>query len=557
MAAAGLIGVVAGCGEVTDRSAAADGAPHGSWFEDVTSAVGLDFVHESGATGQLLLPEIMGGGAALFDSDGDGDLDLYLVNGNTLAAEAPVPPPVNRLYRQEAGGRFTDVTAESGLGDTGLGMGVAIGDIDNDGDADVYVTNYGPDVLYRNRGDGTFEPVTGVGADGWSCSAAFVDYDRDGWLDLYVTRYVAFDPKRRCFNSAGRPDYCGPKVFTPVADVLLRNTGLGEFVDVSEQAGIASVAAAGLGVVCEDLDGDGLVDIYVANDAYPNHLWINAGDGTFRDDAVMLGAAYNLHGMSEAGMGVIASDLNNDALPDLFVTHLSDETNTLYRNLGPGFLDVTGASGLGESSVRYTGFGVAALDVELDGDADLLVANGRVNRLEPLDGAWMEPPWDVLAEPNLAYVNGPDGVFTPACGPAAAFCRPIEISRGLAVGDIDADGDLDVLVANIQGPARLYRNEAPRRGHWLSVRAVDPRLSRDALGATITLICSDDRFVQTTRRASSYLSSGDPRAHYGLGDVTRVQRIEVAWPDGVREAFPGTDVDRMVILDRGSGKDLP
>ncbi len=287
---------------------------------------------------------------------------------------------------------------------------------------------------------------------------------------------------------------------------------------------------------------------------------MNVGDGTFRDDAVTLGAAYNVHGLPEAGMGIAVGDLDNDGLFDLFVTHLSFETNTHYRNLGPGvgFEDVTGESGLGDSSLRwFTGFGVAAFDIELDGDADVIVANGRVNRLEPLTDSWMAPPWDVLAEPNLAYLNGGDGVFASADRAVGVFCRPIEITRGLAAGDIDADGDLDVLIANIQGPARLYRNEAPRRGHWLRVRVVDQELRRDAIGATITLVCGNRRLVQTARRASSYLSSGDPRVHYGLGDTDRVDRIEVAWPDGTRESFPGTDVDRMVVLARGSGRSLP
>ena len=536
------------------------------WLTEITSESGLDFVHESGATGALHTPEIMGAGAALWDFDNDGDLDVYLVNGNhTLPDARAAEGPTNRLYRQEADGRFTDVTAESGLGDSGYGMGVAIGDIDNDGLKDVYVSNYGPDRLYRNRGDGTFEDITeaaGIDVDGWSCSVAFFDYDRDGFLDLYVTQYVAYDPRERCYDRAGRLDYCGPKEFPPVSDVLLHNNGnpaAPGFTDVSAKAGIASVAAAGLGVVCEDLNDDGWPDVYVANDAYANNLWLNQHDGTFRDAAVVMGAAYNLHGQPEAGMGVLAADLNNDTAPDLFVTHLRVETNTHYRNLGggAGFADVTGETGLGASSMVFTGFGVAALDIELDGDLDLVVANGRVNRLDPLPGASVEPPWDLLAEPNLFYLNDGRGRFELLDGPVASFCSPIEITRGLVVGDVDSDGDLDLLITNIHGPVRLYRNDAPRRGHWLIVSAIDPRLRRDAVGARITVVSGGRRLVRTIASTSSYLSSCDPRAHFGLGSVDRVDRIEVRWPDGRQERFRGTEVDRRVRLLRGAGESMP
>ncbi|MCH7572182.1 MAG: VCBS repeat-containing protein, partial [Planctomycetes bacterium] len=367
-AGAAFLCFVSGCRDESSPAPAENSRPP-QWFTEITTDVGLDFIHETGATGELHLPEIMGGGCAMFDFDHDGDLDIYLITANDTLPEAGIADhPVNRLYRQEADGRFTDVTAESGLGDGGYGMGVAIGDIDNDGHPDVYVTNYGPDRLYRNRGDGTFEDVTeaaGIDVDGWSCSAAFFDYDRDGFLDLYVTRYVDFDPRKRCSDAAGRPDYCSPKVFGPVADVLLHNNGdpgTPGFTDVSEQAGIASAAAAGLGVVCEDFNQDGWPDVYVANDLYANHLWINQGDGTFRDMAVIMGAAYNLHGQPEAGMGVVAADFHGHGQLVWFMTHLPTEINTLYRNLGGdvGFEDVTGSAGLGASSMEYTGFGTAA-----------------------------------------------------------------------------------------------------------------------------------------------------------------------------------------------------
>ncbi|MCZ6811131.1 MAG: CRTAC1 family protein [Planctomycetota bacterium] len=555
-----------GCTDHAESPSDAIQAPAAQWFTEITTTVGLDFVHETGATGELYMPEVIGPGAALFDFDNDGDLDIYLVNGNRGLPDAVVEQtPTNRLYRQDPNGRYVDVTAESGLGDGGYGMGVAIGDIDNDGDADVYVTNYGPDRLYRNRGDGTFEDITesaGIDVPGWSCSAVFLDYDRDGFLDLYVTQYVEFDPDLHCFDQAGRRDYCGPKSFTPIHDVLLHNNGGSGgpgFTDVSEEAGIASVAAAGLGVVCDDLNDDGWIDIYVANDAYPNHLWLNQRNGTFREAALMMGTAYSLHGQPEAGMGVVAADFDNDSRVDLFVTHLRVETNTHYRNLGRGvgFDDVTGETGLAASSMEYTGFGTAALDVELDGDLDLVVANGRVNRVDPRPDASIDPPWNLLAEPNLFYLNDGQGRFELIERPVASLCGLIEITRGLAIGDIDSDGDLDILISNVQGPARLYRNTTPRNGHWLIVRAVDPSLRRDAIGARVTVLCNGQRQVRTIARGFGYLSSSDSRAHFGLGDVDRVDRIEVRWPDGARETFPATDVDRVVQVTRGTGKRQP
>lgn len=388
-----------------------------TWLVDVTAERGPHFTHETGATGKLLMPEIMTSGVALFDYDGDGDLDLYFTNGNFELSGAPERGrPVNRLYRLEADGRYVDATDGSGLGDAGYGMGVAVGDVDNDGDVDLYLTQYGSDRLYVNRGDGTFEDATeaaGIDVDGWSSSAVFFDFDRDGWLDLYVARYVRYEPDRKCTDVAGRPSYCSPQVFRPEHDVLLRNAGDGSFIDVTEAAGIRASLGAGLGVVAQDFDQDGWVDVYVANDAHANHLWINKWDGTFRDEAMQRGVAYSMDGQAEAGMGVVAADFDNDLDLDLFVTHLDRETNTLYRNRGNGrsFEDVTGPSGLASSSRTLTGFGTTAFDLELDGDLDLVVVNGRVTRGRPRAASRVGPPWDAFAEPNLIYVNDGDAHF--------------------------------------------------------------------------------------------------------------------------------------------------
>ena len=546
-------------GRQAARQSGSGGGPAVQWFKDITLESGLDFVHETGATGALLFPEIMASGAALFDYDNDGDLDIYLTNG-ARAFDRSRADLTNKLYRQAPDGRFSDVTAESGLGDIGYGMGVAIGDIDNDGDADVYCTNYGPDRLYRNRGDGTFEDATasaGIQVDGWGGSAVFFDYDRDGFLDLFVTRYVQGDPAKFCFDSAGRRDYCGPKSFVPAHDILLHNNGDGTFSDVTDQAGISALEANGLGVISEDFNLDGWPDLYVANDATPNHLWVNQKDGTFRDDALMLGVAYNMHGQPEAGMGVLAADFDNDLDFDLFMTHLQNESNTLYLNLGwdRGFDDASTSKGLASSSVPYTGFGTVALDVELDGDLDLFVANGRVVVSKSLGGAQLQSSWHMLAEPNLFYLNRGDGSFALSGAETASLCEPLEIGRGLAVGDIDRDGDLDILLSNLQGPARLYRNEAPRQGHWITVRAIDPRLKRDAIGAVVTVSAGGRKQMRSISRGYSYLSSSEPRAHFGLGRTEQIDYIDVRWPDGLLERFTVQKADRAVTLLRGTGKE--
>jgi hypothetical protein len=513
---------------------------------------------------------MMGGGVAVFDADEDGDLDLYFVTGGPGLRRPPTPgDPVNRLFLQGADGRFTDATEGSGLADPGYGTGVAVGDFDNDGHEDVFVAKIGAGRLFRGRGDGTFEDVTGrAGIPGgggevdpdlnWSSSAAFCDVDRDGWLDLYVVGYVVFDRAVECTDRAGRPEYCGPDSFEDRVDTLLHNQGDGTFRDVTREAGIDAVTGAGLGVVCEDFDDDGRVDVYVANDGDPNQLWVNQGDGTFIDDALIMGASVNAAGLAEAGMGVVAADFDNDADFDIFLTHLREETNTLYRNLGAGagFEDHTARSGLGAGSAPYTGFGTAPIDLDLDGDLDLVIVNGRVTRGDRLTDALPEP-WNDYAEPNLVYRNDGDR-FRLLEREARPFTEPIEVGRGLATGDLDGDGDLDVVITNIGSPAHLYRGEPPP-GRWLLVDAFDPRLRRRALGARVRVEAEGRSQVRTIQGARSYLSSSDPRAHFGFGpgdgarDGGTVDAIVVRWPDGLEETFPAAAMNQAITLRRGEG----
>jgi len=527
-------------------------------FDEVAAAIGVDFVHDNGAAGAYSMPEIMAGGVAVFDYDGDGALDLYFVQSGAV-----VPPPgkaaanaPDRLFRNRGDGTFRDATGGSGLGDRGYGMGAAVGDIDNDGDLDLFVSNYGPDSLYRNDGHGRFTDVTGawgVGDPEWSASATFCDYDRDGFLDLYVTRYLAFDPSRECAQQGGRRDYCGPTVFPGVHDLLYRNDSGTRFVDRSVAVGLASVEDAGLGVVCDDLDDDGWPDFYVANDADPNNLWINQRDGTFVDDAVLMGAAFNRTGTAEAGMGVVAADADGDLALDLFVTNLIEETNAFYRNLGPaGFDDVTASVGLGVGSMDLTGFGVAFLDLENDGDLDAAVVDGAVKRRpSPWDPA-ATGFWKDYAEPNLLFANDGGGMFAEIAAPP--FTGTGAVSRAIVPGDLDRDGDLDLVTTTLDGPARIYRNDGGTAGSWISIAAVDPRLERDAVGAKVTIHAGARTFVRYASPAGGYLSASPPRIHLGLGTIEQVDGFAVRWPDGFEESFAGGPARCEVRLVRGEGK---
>jgi hypothetical protein len=547
-----LLGLCSACAPSV-APPAADTPAGPPWFRDVTQEVGLDFLHDAGPLGDFFMPQIMGAGAALFDFDNDGRLDIYL-----LQTAGPGSSSTNRLFRQTETGRFVDVSAGSGLDIAGYCTGVAVADVNNDGRPDVLVTQYGGLRLFLNNGNGTFRDVTeafGLDSVLWGTSAAFLDYDRDGWLDLVVANYVAYDPAVLCYDSVGKRDYCHPRQF-PVSGVrLYRNLHGRRFEDVTVKAGLDRPRGPALGVVGFDLDGDGWPDILVANDGQPNHLWINRKDGTFAEEAVRRGIAFDAVGRTPANMGIAVGDVAGNGLADVFITHLTEETNTLWVQ-GPAglFRDRTLATGLVGSHLRGTGFGTALLDLDHDGALDLAVVNGRVYHGKPVPGATLGAYWNAYAERNRLFQGDGKGNFRDISAEGSALCGAPGVHRGLAYGDIDGDGGIDLLVTAVAGRARLYRNVVPNRGHWLMVRAVDPALKRDAVGAEIVVRAGERRWVRWINPGSSYQCSNDQRAHFGLGTATRVDTVRVRWPDGKEETFPGGDVDRQVILNKGERK---
>jgi hypothetical protein len=516
------------------------------FFTDITQQSKLNFVHDPRVGGKYFFPEVMGSGCALFDYDNDNDLDIYLISGAQ-----------NHLYQQKDDGTFEDVTNSSGLGDTGFGMGVAIADIDNDGDLDVFVSNYGPDQLYRNEGNGTFSNIaqqSGIQTDGWSTSAVFFDYDRDGFLDLYIARYIKMNPAVICTDRAGRKEYCGPDGYEADPDLLYRNNGNGTFTNVSASSGIERHPGKGLGVVTGDFNFDGYIDIYVANDRELNNLWINLKNGTFQDSALPLGVALNALGRAEASMGVAVGDVNQDGKPDLFVTNLRDETNTLYLNNGAlGFKDESVSSGLGLPSLPFTGFGTGFFDFNQDGNLDVAVVNGRVTRGALLTKNQPLKYWGPYMEPSLLFENLANGRFKNVSANAGSFTFGLQNARGLAFGDIDNDGDIDLLVNNCGGPAHLFRNDFTPKGHWILIRAFDPALKRDAYGARITVNAAGKNLTRWVNPGYSYLSSNDPRVHFGLGSAISSD-IQILWPDGKNESFGSVKADQILTLRKGSGQ---
>ena len=578
-----LLLLSAGCAAESGGIAGANGRPSasestdlaaGEWFTDEAAASGLDFIHFNGATGRFHYPELVPPGVGLFDYDNDGDLDVYLVQGRMLDADltlddALIPPagsrPLSgRLYRNDLeigpdGARllqFTDVTADSGIEADGYGLGIAAADVNNDGWTDLFLTNYGPDALYLNRGDGTFTEASGewgLGPTaGFGVSAAFLDYDRDGWLDLYVGHNVDYTLESgiECGTLADARDYCPPETYGGTPDHLYRNTGDGRFVDVSETALVGGRFGPALGVSTADLDGDGWIDIYVANDGTENLLWMNQGDGTFRDTGLLSGAALSEMGMTEASMGVDAGDFDNDGDEDLFMTHLNGQGNNLYVNDGSGtFEDRSTGSGLGAGSLAYTGWGTTWFDFDNDGWLDLLVVNGTITALPGRPAGQF--PYD---QRRTLFRNLGDGRFADVTDQAGAAFAVSETGRGAAFGDVDNDGDIDVLVGNDAGPVRLLVNQVGERRHWLGLRLAGVG-RRDMLGARVAVV--RDGVATLWRRArsdGSYASANDPRVLVGLGDSDARPTVRVQWPNGTVEEWRDVEIDGWTTLRAGEGE---
>ncbi len=562
-----LLTACGGCGTPAATAPEAEASP--PWFLDVTGAVGLDFLHASAPpnTSPYFMPRMTGAGGALFDFDNDGRLDVFLVQSVPAGVR-----PGHRLYRQRDDGTFADVTAGSGIdGPAGYGQGAAVGDVNNDGLPDLLVTEFGGARLFLNRGNGKFADVTkDAGLDNplWATSAAFFDFDRDGRLDLIIANYLEYDPTKPCALKGGQPEFCGPSSFPGTVAKLFRNLGpvqkpgfskepgvWGGFEDVTLKSGLGRLSGPGLGVVCADFDGDRWPDVLVANDGKPNHLWVNQRNGTFKEEAVLRGLAFNGMGQALANMGIALGDADGDGLFDIFVTHLTEETHTLWKQGPRGqFRDHTAAGRLGGGGSRSTGFGTLLGDFDNDGDDDLAVANGRVTRAGAPANDALGPFWTWYAERNHLYAND-GGKFRDLSAANGPLCGTPGMSRGLACGDLDNDGGLDLLVTATDAPARLYRNAAPDRGRWLIVRCVDPACGgRDAYGAEVTVRAGGRHGVRWLNPGYSYLCGNDPRAHFGLGGAEKVAAVEVVWPDGSEEVFPGGPAGRVLVVRKGEGQ---
>lgn len=582
--------LVAGCGptvprespEAASHSQAAPTteltAPTGDWFVDRAGEAGLAFLHTNGMTGQYYFPEMLPAGVAVIDFDNDGDLDVYLTQGRALDDRSPstagasaAPHAVKgaassggRLFRNDLAVRpdgsrllrFVDVTAEAGIAATGYGMGVATGDIDNDGCVDVYLTNVGPNQLLHNNCNGTFTDISKKSRTddpGWAVSASFFDFNRDGWLDLYVGNYVRWDvgADQKCTGLTGRRDYCTPAVYRPQGDRLYRNNKDGTFADVTGTALRGGPYGPSLGVITADFDADSWPDVYVANDGKENVLWMNQRDGTFKNTGLLAGAALAADGRPKGSMGVDAGDFDNDGDEDLFTTQLPTEGNNLYVNDGQGlFEDRSAPSGLGPQSRGYTGFGTAWFDYDNDGWLDLFVANGAIEAIRERSS----DPFP-YGERKLLFRNRRDGTFENVSSQAGLAFQATEVSRGVAFGDLDNDGDTDVVVANINAPARLLVNTIERGAHWIGLRLTNAPGTRDMVGAVVEVVRGDGPALRRRARSDgSYASANDPRVLVGLGERAEPPTaIRVRWPDGTAEEWRGVEIDRWHVLKQGEG----
>lgn len=547
----GLVGValLVGCGEKKPAPVARfAGQPPAVVFQDVTHQAGIDFRHVSGASGKKYMPETMGSGSAFLDYDGDGWLDIFLVNSSRLPGYQDQTPIHPALYRSNRDGTFEEVTQEAGLAQENYGMGVACADYDNDGDTDIYLTSLSKNRLYRNQGDGTFLELgeeAGVAYPGWSSSAAWLDYDGDGWLDLFVCNYVVWSPEidKYCSHTPGVKSYCTPEVYDGISPVLYRNEGNGTFVDVTQETGIFTPSSKALGVSVWDYDGDGWMDIAVANDTEPDQLFHNIGDGTFAEMGRQAGMALDETGQTRGGMGIDTGDFENSGKGSILISNFSLEALGLYIQENPMlFVDAAYQRGIGQPSLQTLGFGLFFFDFDLDGWKDIFVANGHID-----DEVESYQTNIRYAEPAHLFWNSRDGRFRDVSSSADLLTRPL-VARGAAWGDYDNDGDPDILISTNNGPAYLWRNESSRLNHhWLRIVPQGRRSNRDAIGTGIVIKTEQFSQLDYKRSGSSYLSSGDPRLLFGLRQATQAQ-VEVTWPSGAAQVFRDIPADRTVFI---------
>lgn len=524
------------------------------WFSDITAASGLAFTHHAGTN--YFMPDQMGSGVALFDFDSDGRLDVYLVQNGGTNADAK-----NHLFHQQADGSFKNVSDGSGLDVSARGMGAIAGDVNNDGKPDVVVTEYGATRMFLNLGTGKFREVTreaGIDNPRWATPASFIDFDRDGWLDLVVGNYVDYDPTHLCRDTHGQQEFCAPAAFGATPTRLWRNVttqpgGVPRFEDRTEASGIFRAPGVALGLVCADFDGDGWPDIFSADDGRPNRLFINQRNGTFAEQATMRGLAFNAMGTTAANMGTAFADIDGDGLGDLFVTHLTEEFHSLFKQGPRGvFVDAIAAVGLQKQSWRGTGFGTVFADFNCDGAPDLVFANGLVRRNAPGHtpvASGVNNWWARYAQKPQLFVNDGAGKFRDASPQQSALSGIATVGRSVALGDLNNDGAPDLVIASVGGPLRILRNTAPSRGHWLKLRLVLPQHGgRDAIGAEVVVRAGGRNHWAVLQPATSYLASHEPALHFGLGTSSSVESVEVTWPDGTKQSFPGGASDRTMVL---------
>lgn len=529
-------------------------ADTGIQFVDVTQEAGIHYKHTDGRSGQKYFMETLGSGAAFFDYDADGDPDLYFVNGAPLPGYVAQEVPTNCLYRNNGDGTFTDVTDESGVGDTGYGHGCAVGDYNNDGQLDLYVTNYGTNRLYRNNGDGTFTDVAeiaGVTEPRWSASCAFADYDRDGNLDLYVVNYIVFDIDENPWcglKEKGIRAYCKPDNFPAQSDTLFRNNGDGTFTDVTKSAGIYNITGKGLGVVWGDYNNDGAPDIYVANDSTENFFYHNNRDGTFEEIGFMVGVALSEDGAAENGMGTAFGDWNNDGWLDLTVTNYAQQTNTLYHNDADGFFtDATATTKTAQLTYPYLGWATAFIDYDNDGYQDLFVANGHLH--ENLAELGQQGTY---GQRNLLFRNNYNGTFTEVSETLGPGMRLEDVSRGATFADYDSDGDIDIVVTNSNAAPRLLRNDGGNQKNYLQIRLIATQGTTDAIGARVKITTGELTQTREVRSGDGYLSQRDLTLHFGVADYAQIDSIEIQWQSGAKQLIKSVPANQVLSLKENS-----